>query len=67
LVKTFQRLGIKAPSANHLQIFIFEEVKKGGRKGFLHLQPKLPLFKNPNSHLSFLFIQRDEKKELLTF
>ena len=65
-VGIFQRLGIKAPSANHLQIFIFEEGKKGGRKGFLYLQPKLRPFSKLNSHLSFFFFKRDEKKELPT-
>jgi len=63
-VGIFQRLGIKTPSANHLQIFIFEEGKKGGRKGFLYLQPKLRPFSKLNSHLSFFFFKRDEKKDL---
>jgi hypothetical protein len=64
--KTWNKNTICKPSANHLQIFIFEEGKKGGRKGFLYLQPKLRPFPKPNSHLSFFFFKRDEKKELPT-
>jgi hypothetical protein len=55
----FQRLGIKTPSANHLQIFIFEEVKKGGRKGFRYLSTEAsPLSKTEFSSLFFLFKER---------
>jgi len=55
----FQRLGIKAPSANHLQIFIFEEVKKGRtQRASVPSTEASPLSKTEFSSLFFLFKER---------
>jgi hypothetical protein len=62
--KTWKKIKpICKPSAN----FYFLRGKKGRTQRVSSPSTEASLFKKPNSHLSFLFIQRDEKKELLTF